>query len=192
MNARKLIFGGLFAFAVYMAFTQRPQIARGITIAKGQATRGYTIAKGYIMTKAAEIIKQFEGFSLKPYKDSAGRWTVGYGHLLRPNEPIAPITQARADELLEQDMKNARDAVTAVKIPLTENQHAALVSLAFNIGAAAFRNSTLVKKLNARDFAGAADEFPRWNKITDPATGQKIQSAGLSNRRAQEKEIFTA
>lgn len=182
MNNRKLIFGGLLLFAVYMVITQRPQIARGVTI-----------AKGYVMNKAADLIKQLEGFSLKPYKDTAGRWTIGYGHLMRPNEPIAPITQARADELLELDMKNARDAVIlSVKIPLTDNQHAALVSLAFNIGVTAFRNSTLVKKLNARDFEGAALEFARWNKITDPKTGLKIASNGLTNRRAQEKEIFTA
>ncbi len=141
--------------------------------------------------KSLSLIKRWEGLSLKAYQDVAGLWTIGYGHLIRPGEkyhpygPVRDITQADAEELLARDSASARNAVvTYVKVPLTANQRMALESLAFNIGAGAFASSTLVRKLNAGDYAGAASEFLRWNK----AGGVVV--AGLTNRRYDEREVF--
>ncbi|WP_312069487.1 lysozyme, partial [Acinetobacter sp.] len=71
-----------------------------------------------------------------------------------------------------------------VKVPLSQNQFDALVSLTYNIGSTAFKNSTLLKKLNAKDYAGAADQFLRWNK-----GGGKVLK-GLVRRREAERALF--
>jgi lysozyme len=141
--------------------------------------------------KAVSLVKRWEGLRLDAYQDVAGFWTIGYGHLIRPGErfhpygPVKRITEAEAAALLQADMASARNAVAQyVRVPLTAGQRAALESLAFNIGSGAFASSTLVRKLNAGDYAGAAEEFARWNK----AGGAVVQ--GLANRRADERAVF--
>jgi len=90
------------------------------------------------------------------------------------------------------DTARAQQAVNiAVAVPLTDSQNAALVSLAYNIGATAFANSTLVKKLNLGDYEGAADQFLVWNKVRDE-NNVLVVSAGLVKRRKREQEIFLA
>lgn len=135
-----------------------------------------------------ELIKQFEGYRAYPYQDAAGLWTIGYGHLIKDSESFPhdlDINEATA--LLYQDAQIAVDAVNdLVSVSLTQNQFNALVSLVYNIGRGAFASSTLLRKLNAGDYQGAFNEFPRWNK----AGGQVI--AGLTNRRAAEARIFIA
>jgi lysozyme len=97
------------------------------------------------------------------------------------------ITQAQADAVFEADLAPFEAAVNkAVTRPMTQNQFDACVSLAFNIGAAGFATSTVVRKLNAGDTAGAADAFRLWNK----AGGQILQ--GLVNRREAERAQFLA
>jgi lysozyme len=144
-----------------------------------------------IMDKGASLVKRFEGLRLTAYQDVAGLWTVGYGHLVRPGErfhpygPVKTITEEEASALLAADMTAARNAIaSAVRVELTGSERAALESLAFNIGSGAFANSTLVKKLNAGDREGAADQFLVWNR----AGGQVVQ--GLVNRRAAERTEF--
>ncbi|MNT87817.1 Lysozyme RrrD [compost metagenome] len=86
---------------------------------------------------------------------------------------------------MQNDLKKFEYAVnSAVNIPLNQNQYDALVSLTYNIGAAAFSKSTLVKKLNTGDILGAADQFDVWVN----AGGKRMQ--GLVNRRAKEKLLF--
>lgn len=134
------------------------------------------------------LIEQFEGLKLDPYKDPVGIWTVGYGHVIHPADNIpldAPITQARAEELLRQDLSTAQDGVNAaITVDVTDNQYAACVSLAFNIGVGNFAHSTLARLLNAGNVQGAADQFPLWNK----AGGHVLP--GLVRRRAAERELF--
>ena len=67
---------------------------------------------------------------------------------------------------------------------VTQNQFDALVSFAYNLGAGALRNSTLLKRLHAGDVKGAADEFPKWNK----AAGKVLE--GLTRRRMMERQLF--
>ncbi|MGZ3891178.1 MAG: lysozyme, partial [Mucilaginibacter sp.] len=79
---------------------------------------------------------------------------------------------------------------TLVKVPLTQNQFDALVSFTYNEGTGALKESTLLKKLNERDYAGAADQFLAWDKITNPHTGEKEVSVTLSARRKEERGLF--
>ena len=150
-----------------------------------------------------ELLAKLEGFSATPYQDEAGLWTIGYGHKIVPGDGfwhpdfnpagVRSITVEHAKLLKGQDASGASDAVDrCVKVPLTENQYQALVSLAYNIGSSAFCSSTVVKRLNAGDIRGAADAILWWNKVTDPTTKTLVISQGLVNRREQERALFLA
>jgi lysozyme len=130
------------------------------------------------------LIKTFEGLKLSAYLCPAGVWTIGYG-TTKGVKPGQAITAAKAEELLAADLRKFEDTVnTAVAVPITQGQFDALVSLAYNIGSGAFRASTLLRLLNAGDYAGAAKQFDRWNKA-----GKKVL-AGLTRRRAAERQLF--
>lgn len=131
-----------------------------------------------------EIIKKWEGLYLEAYLCPANVWTIGYGHTKNVT-PGMKITEAGAEALLRQDMEWVENAVhSKVKVPLTQNQYDALCSFVFNVGAGAFGRSTMLRKLNAGDYEGAANEFPRWNK----AAGKTLR--GLTNRRLDEQKLF--
>ncbi|CAK0778032.1 lysozyme [Gammaproteobacteria bacterium] len=133
-----------------------------------------------------ELVKSFEGLRLTVYKDSAGKPTIGYGHLIKSGENFAAgITEKQAELMLVADLVSAEEVVKRwVNVALTQGQFDALVSLVFNIGAGNLMKSTLLKKLNAGDVIGAADEFLRWNK----AGGKVVE--GLWRRRAAERGMF--
>lgn len=135
------------------------------------------------------FIRQFEGCELAAYQDAVGVWTIGYGWT-NPVDGVAihegmTITRQRADELLSEGVKLYERGVTdLVTAPLNQNQFDALVSFTYNVGISAFAGSTLLKKLNVRDYAGAADEFSKWVN----AGGRQL--AGLATRRAAERKLF--
>lgn len=139
-----------------------------------------------------DIIRH-EGIRYEPYKDAAGYWTVGIGHLIVPGDGVSrdatgtplPIDETLLMTLFETDLKHAEDAVNGnVKVQLSSNQFDALVDFVFNLGAARFKSSTLLQKLNSGDYPGAADEFKRWVY----AGGKKI--LGLAARRDDNYTTF--
>jgi len=138
-------------------------------------------------TKGIELIKSFEGLKLNAYICPAGVPTIGYGTTRVNGQPVqmgSVITESQASGYLKSDLQQFESAVNAaVKVPLTQNQFDALVSFTYNLGAGNLRSSTLLKKLNASDYAGAADEFPKWNK----AGGKEL--AGLTRRRNAERDL---
>lgn len=135
--------------------------------------------------KGLALIKQSEGLRLAAYKDSVGIPTIGWGHTGADVKMGQTITQDRAVDLLKADLAKFEKAVgRLVRVVISQNQFDALVCLTYNIGARALEDSTLLKKLNTSDFAGAADQFPRWNK----AGGQVLP--GLVKRRAAERQLF--
>ena len=139
---------------------------------------------GRINEIGLNLIKDFEGLRLNAYQDAVGVWTIGYGHTSTAY-PGQRITTTQATALLRQDVANFENAVTrAVRVPITENQFAALVSFAYNVGSGALNSSTLLRKLNAGDTFGAANEFLRWNR----AGGRVL--AGLTRRREAERSLF--
>lgn len=138
-----------------------------------------------ISQKGINLIKTFEGLSLKAYKDSVGVVTIGYGST-GPHVSMGQIiTEVQAEALLKSDIarfeRGVSDLVTA---PLNQNQFDALVSFSFNLGLGNLKSSTLLRKLNSLDYQGAAKEFERWNRA-----GNKVL-AGLTRRRKAEKELF--
>ena len=133
-------------------------------------------------------IKRHEGLRLHAYLDSAGVATVGHGHTGNV-QPGQHISEAEAEQLLRDDLAQAEAAVNnGVRVPVTQEQYDAMVSLAFNIGGSAFGKSTLLQKLNEGDIHAAANEFLRWDKIT--VNGAKEVLPGLTSRRRAERAMF--
>lgn len=136
-----------------------------------------------------DLISNFEGLKLDAYYDQAGVCTIGFGTTVYPNGTPVQINDRcsteQAKHFMHHDLRRFEKAVSsAVKVALTQNQFDALVSLTYNIGAGAFKNSTLLKLLNQGDYWGASQQFDVWIK----AGGQTVQ--GLVNRRAVEKAYF--
>lgn len=151
-----------------------------------------------------KLIEAFEGLILYPYDDADGKnppkkivagdklrgtLTIGYGHTGKDVIPGQTITEAEADQLLEEDLAWAEDQVARlVTVPLTNNQFAALVSFTFNAGEGALASSTLLRRLNAGVYGAVPEQLPRWDKTT--ISGKKVQSAGLARRRAAEAQLW--
>lgn len=131
------------------------------------------------------LTKSFEGLELKAYQDSVGVWTIGYGHTGTDVKRGLVITEPQADILLAADVAWAVTAVNkSVTSAINQNQFDAMVDFTFNLGAANFTSSTLLRLVNAGDFTGAAAQFIRWNK----AKGKVL--AGLTRRRQAETDLF--
>jgi len=184
MNKNNLIIIGLLSLIAFLT---------------GTKTGKRIIMKTYqtISNLGIDLIKRLENFEATVYLDQAGKWTIGYGHLIRPGEKFYPYGEVKKishDEglaLLKTDTEFAQNTINSyVKVPLSETQFNALVSFVFNVGGTAFANSTLLKKLNAGDYVAAANELDRWNIVTKD--GQKIVSNGLIARREMEKSLFNA
>jgi len=149
-----------------------------------------------ISNNGIAIIKIFEGLRLNAYTDSAGVWTIGYGstryhdgRAVKPGDKL--VGESQADTLFRNTLGQYEKAVNDfVQIPLTQNQFDALVSFTYNEGPYALKSSTLLKKLNAKDYANAANAFLLWDKITDPKTGKKVALDVLTQRRREERELF--
>jgi lysozyme len=143
-----------------------------------------------------KIIKNFEGLRLTAYKDVAGVWTIGYGSTryhdgkrVKPGDKLA--SELQADALFSNTLGQYENAVNQfVKAPLTQNQFDALVSFTYNEGTGAFRESTLLVKLNEKNYTEAAAHFLAWDKITDPNTGKKVVCDTLVHRRKEESQLF--
>lgn len=142
------------------------------------------------------LIKDFEGLELEAYPDpgtGGAPWTIGYGHTGPEVKPGLTWTKDQAEQTLRSDLEPfERDVTQLVTVPINQNQFDALVSFCFNVGsdidsddiAEGLGDSTLLKKLNAGDYQGAADEFPKWNRA-----GGKVM-AGLTKRRNAERDLF--
>ena len=134
--------------------------------------------------RGVSLIKSFEGLRLKSYQDSVGVWTIGYG-ATRGITVGMTITNEQAERMLANDIGRFEPEIERlVKVPLNQAQWDAVMSFTYNLGAANLGSSTLLKLLNSGDYAGAAAQFPRWNK----AGGQVL--AGLTKRRASERAMF--
>lgn len=143
--------------------------------------------------KGLKLTKVSEGWVARLYNDAAGYCTIGYGHLIKksrcngtePTEFLSSITEARGTTLLTEDMGGAQIAVaTAVKVPINDLQYSALTDFVFNVGAANFRSSTLLKRINANQFDQVPVQLRRWTQA-----GGKTYP-GLVTRREREIALF--
>ncbi len=131
------------------------------------------------------ILELCEGLRLKAYQCPAGKWTIGYGHTGPDVLPDSMITEKHAEELLVDDVAEAKDAVNRlVKVRISHNQFSALVCFVYNVGEGNFKASTLLRMLNLGQYKAAADQFMRWTK----AGGKELP--GLVSRRRAEKALF--
>ena len=162
-----------------------------------------------INQKGLDIIKFYESLhdgnlkkiGLQPKLCPAGVWTEGYGRAMRGKdgnfltgknttqeqaEKLATIhTIEQAEKALLEDTKIFSDRIrNFFKVEISENMFSSLVSFAYNLGENSLRTSTLLKKINSKDFKGASEEFIRWNK----SKGKVL--AGLTARRLSEKNLF--
>ena len=147
------------------------------------------IHKHSLSNNGMRLLEQFEGLRLEAYLDSAGIATIGFGTIKYPDGSKVKkgdkIIKDQAKEYKLHDLKEFESTVnTYVTVPLSQNQYDALVSLSYNIGSNAFKNSTLLKKLNSSDYKGAAEQFLVWNKVNS----KRVQ--GLVNRREAERNLF--
>ena len=133
--------------------------------------------------RAYSLIKSFEGLRLQSYRDAVGVWTVGYGST-QGAHPDQTITEPEADALLRQEVKRLEPIISAaITVPVAQPVFDACISFAYNLGAGAFKISTLLKKINTKD-PTAKDEFQKWNHA-----GGKVM-AGLTRRRIAEADLF--
>lgn len=189
-----LIVGGLIALN-YL----RNRSAAAVDVAAGFGTQSFPgtqpgggfssaleiLAPMQVSPAGQAFIKNEEKLSLVRFND-AGHSAIGWGHDIQPGENIpARITPGQAQQLLDGDLANTASVLNgAVRVQLTQNQFDALASLEFDIGAHAFETSTLLRLLNAGNYAGAAQQFSRWIH----SQGQVNQ--GLIGRRARELALF--
>jgi len=137
------------------------------------------------LSLAADLVRKFEGCKLTAYQDDGGVWTIGYGHTGKDIVSGLEWTQEQAESALNSDLLAAIAAVERLKTRLlTDRQMAALTSLVFNIGAAAFAGSQLLIALNDCRWIDAAHEFIRWDHIG------KIENKGLLRRRLTEAALL--
>lgn len=141
--------------------------------------------------KGFELIKRFEGLSLKPYICPAGIPTIGYGNTYYPNGKKVtlkdePITQSIADKLLESLLPPYEKAVDSFcRDDISQSQFDALCSFAYNVGIGNLQKSTLIKKVNTNPSDPTIkDEFLKWNK----GAGKVL--AGLNKRRQAESDLY--
>jgi lysozyme len=135
-----------------------------------------------------EFIASFEAVILHTYDDGFGFPTIGIGHLIKPGDGFnskSKITREEAFALFKKDLKQYEDTVnSAIKVPMTQNQFDAMVSLCFNIGREGFRGSSLVRVMNRGDVTEAAERILLWNRVK----GRVVR--GLTRRREAEKAMF--
>ena len=136
-----------------------------------------------------DLLQRFEGCRLKAYRCPAGILTIGYGHTSAAGDPQVfegmSITQDRAEQILARDLAKFERAVeNCVTVPLEQNQFDVLVDFAYNAGIGALQKSTLLKKVNAKDFDAVPTELMKWTK----AGGQEL--LGLVKRRQAECAIW--
>lgn len=143
-----------------------------------------TPSRRTINAAGMDIVKRSEGMRLKAYICPAGVLTIGYGSTGPHVRPGMTITAEQAESLLRSDLRRFEDGVADLAKVATDNQFSALVSLAFNIGLGALGSSTLLRKHNAADYAGAKAEFARWVR-----GGGKVLP-GLVTRRTDEAELY--
>jgi lysozyme len=142
-------------------------------------------ASKHINGEGFKLLTAFEGCELTAYDDGGGVCTIGYGHTGDDVYPELTISQTEAERLLSGDLEKFESYVEdAVEVQLNDNQFSALVCFCFNVGPGGFGGSTLLRLLNNGNYQGAANQFPRWNKVNGEPW------LGLTRRRLAERALF--
>ena len=149
-----------------------------------------------VSDKGIEFIKREEGLRLTAYDDIAGNITLGYGHLVQPDDDLAlTITEEEAEKILRVDLEESEHSVDSlVKVPLEQHQFDALSSWTFNLGHGNLKRSTLLKKLNAGLYSEVPKQMLRWvyagDQNQDGVVNYEDRVAGLVKRRQREGKLL--
>ncbi len=145
-----------------------------------------------ISDTTVNLIKEFEGFEAQAYIDTDGTPVIGYGLSRIAGQPVQigdRIDPKQAEIALNHHLQEIhRELDKIVQVDLSDRQFSALASISFNVGINSIKSSTLVKKINAEDYTGAANEFLRWDKAN--LRGRLVQMPGLTRRRQAERQLF--
>ncbi len=176
-----------------------------VTETQKQPPKVQAMNKRTMSEEGLRTLVESEGSEANQYLDTANFWTIGVGHKILPEEQLSgkielasgriidirsAITNEEITALLSDDLTNFCDAVNQfVKPEITQGQFDALVHFSFNVGVTAFKNSTLLKRINSCSFDEVPEQIRRWNKITIPS-GEKRISEGLANRRKVECRMW--
>lgn len=146
----------------------------------------------HVNPAALNLVKSYEGFRSYAYRDTNGLPVIGYGQSKLNGKRVymgQKVSQAKADAELAKELYHIQKIVLAnVRVKLNPNQLAALTSLVYNAGTRVVTRSTLIRKLNAGNYTGAANEFLRWNKAHK--RGKLVAYPGLTKRRQAERQLF--
>ena len=149
-----------------------------------------------VSEKGRKFIKREEGLSVEVYADAGGMMTVGFGHLLTSEDEVGmKITLAEAEEFFDADIASVEETLAKrVTTPLEQHQIDCVASFTFNLGAYNFKRSTLLKKINAREFDAVPHELGRWVYAGDQDGDGDVDSddalRGLKGRRRREAALF--
>ena len=145
-----------------------------------------------VLTKTLDLIREFEGFRAHAYRDTDGTPVIGYGLSQVGGRKVQMgdrISIHQAEAALKAEVHAMQEQIKSiVTVELDSHQLGALTSFAFNTGFYNLKRSTLLRKLNAGDRHGAANEFLRWNKAH--SGGRLVPMAGLTRRRQAERQLF--
>ena len=172
---------------------QQLQKPKTPTVEKDRAAANIaTLTKPKPAAEAIALIKEFEGFESQAYIDTNGMPVIGYGLSKIAGQPVRigdRISPQQANIALNTHLQEIyRELNRIIQVRLSDRQLSAIASIAFNVGINSIERSTLVKKVNAKDYHGAANEFLRWNKAN--VGGRLVQLPGLTRRRQAERELF--
>lgn len=133
-----------------------------------------------------DLIKRFEGIRLKAYRCPAGVFTIGYGHTGPDVHEGMTITDDQAEDLLRSDVERFEQGISTSLggSPTTDNQFAAMVSMAYNVGLGAFKSSSVLRYHREKNTSRAADSFRLWIMVKGKP------SKGLQNRREAERDLY--
>ncbi|MGK7935234.1 MAG: lysozyme [Xenococcaceae cyanobacterium] len=144
------------------------------------------------LAKTITLVKELEGFRSSAYVDTDGTVVIGYGMPIINGRKVRLgdlISEVQAETALREKLQEIQQQILAAStVELNSHQLVALTSFTFNVGVESVFKSTLLTKLNAGDFFGAANEFPRWNQAN--MGGRLVPLAGLTKRRLTEKNLF--
>lgn len=142
---------------------------------------GYTLAA--TISIATAVVASFEGLRTTAYLDPIGIPTICYGHTATAKIGDSKTPAECNDQLSKDLLISIQDVESRVKVDMTAERRAALVSFVYNVGGTKFGSSTLLKKLNSGDSRGACAELSKWVY----AGGVKLK--GLVARRAEERAL---
>ena len=136
-----------------------------------------------LVLAGAGTVSYYEGVSNKAYLDPVGIWTICYGETKGVSKGDYKTDEECLDSLAEELTEHHKKMVMYIKTPISEREEAAYLSFTYNVGVGAFSKSTLLKKLNSGDRAGACNQLLRWDK----AGGKRLK--GLTLRRQSENKL---